>query len=207
SLFPGYSILEHLVFRVTRDADFAVDENRDDDFVEAMEEVVTNREKSTPVRLTLRRGSDSLRALLQKSLGLEDGDVYEVPEPLELGSLMNLASIQGFDNLKDEGWPPISPRSLPADESIWDILKKRDILLHHPFESFDPVVRIVKDASVDPRVLAIKMTLYRTSGNSPIVQALETAAQNGKQVTVLVELKARFDEQRNISWAERLERA
>lgn len=207
SLFPGYSILEHLVFRVTRDADFAVDENRDDDFVEAMEEVVTNREKSTPVRLTLSSGSDSLRALLQKSLGLEDGDVYEVPEPLELGSLMNLASIQGFDNLKDEGWPPISPRSLPADESIWDILKKRDILLHHPFESFDPVVRIVKDASVDPRVLAIKMTLYRTSGNSPIVQALETAAQNGKQVTVLVELKARFDEQRNISWAERLERA
>lgn len=207
TLFPGYQIMEHLIFRVTRDADFGVDESRDEDFVEAMEQVLNFREKSTPVRLTVGLSSGRLQELLQRSLELEDHEVYPVPEPLELASLMNLAFIHGFDELKLEGWSPIEPRSLSDEVPVWESIRQKDHLLHHPFESFNPVIRMLEEAAEDPRVLAIKMTLYRTSGNSPIIRALEIAAQNGKQVTVLVELKARFDEQRNISWAERLERA
>jgi polyphosphate kinase len=207
TLFPGYAIREHLVFRVTRDADFGVDETRDEDFVEAMEQVLSNREKSMAVRLNVGTSSPRLQELLQKSLALGASEVYQSEEPLELASLMNLAFTPGYDELKVEGWPPLEPRGLQEDAPLWETLRQRDILLHHPFESFHPVIRMVEEAATDPQVLAIKMTLYRTSGNSPIIRALELAAQNGKQVTVLVELKARFDEQRNISWAERLEQS
>ncbi|NCN04985.1 MAG: polyphosphate kinase 1 [Spirochaetales bacterium] len=207
TLFPGYEIKEHLVFRTTRDADFGVDETRDEDFVEAMEQVLTGREKSTAVRLNVGSTSTRLQELLQKSLSLDSTEVYDTPEPLELTSLMSLTFINGYDKLKFEGWSPMEPRGLPEDAPLWQTLRERDILLHHPFESFNPVIRMVEEAATDTAVLAIKMTLYRTSGNSPIVRALETAAHNGKQVTVLVELKARFDEQRNISWADRLEQA
>ncbi len=206
-LFPGYEILEHLIFRVTRDADFGVDESRDEDFVEAMEQVLSQRHKSNAVRLAVGQTSARLQQLLQTSLGLDDIDVYAAPEPLEVATLMHLSNITGYDSLKFEGWPPREPEGLNEDDDLWDVLKQRDVLLHHPFESFQPVIRMVEQAASDPQVMAIKMTLYRTSGNSPIVQALQTAAQNGKQVTVLVELKARFDEQRNISWAERLSQA
>ncbi|KGE71903.1 polyphosphate kinase 1 [Spirochaeta lutea] len=207
TLFPGYDITEHLVFRVTRDADFGVDESRDEDFVEAMEQVLNNRDKSMAVRMTVGNTSDRLREILRSSLGLSDREVYSVPEPLELNSLMAIVALPGFDHLKIEGWPPMDSTLIPEDESVFEQLKRGDVLLHHPFESFNPVIRMVEEAAEDPQVLAIKMTLYRTSGNSPIVRALQRAAQNGKQVTVLVELKARFDEQRNISWAERLEQA
>lgn len=206
-LFPGYSIKETVLFRVTRDADFAVDEERDDDFVEAMEQVLERREFSEPVRLSVNRRDGELARLLISSLGMDPEDVYLKDEPLDLGGLMDLTYHPDFDALRQERWRPVDPPELPEDADAWDILKRQDVLLHHPYESFEPVVRLLEDAAEDPQVLAIKMTLYRTSGDSPIIRALERAAENGKQVTVLVELKARFDEERNIGWAERLERA
>ncbi len=207
-LFPGYRILESAVFKLTRDADFAVDEERDDDFVKAMEEVLINRQCSIPVRLSMTTSSGArLKASLQKAFELDGTDVYEFPGPIDLRSFMDFAAVPGFNELRDQSWKPVDSPELPAETEIWSELKRRDIMLFTPYESYDPVLRFLDDAADDPEVLAIKMTLYRTSGNSPIVKALERAASNGKQVMVLVELKARFDEGRNISWATRLERA
>ena len=206
-LFPGYDVADKCLFRVTRDADLGVDEERDEDFVQAMEQIVEARRTSPPVRLTLGPGGDKLADALRRKLDLDHGDVYFKPDPLDVGSLMELVGTPGFDHLRDERWPPVDSPSVPKDEPIWETVKSGDVLLHHPYESFAPVVGMVKDASEDPGVLAIKMTLYRTSGDSPIIKALETAAKNGKQVTVLVELKARFDEEQNIGWATRLEDA
>jgi polyphosphate kinase len=206
-LFPGYGIRESVLFRVTRDADFAVDEERDDDFVEAMEQVLERREFSEPVRLSLNRDDGELAPILIESLGMDPVDVYVKDEPLDLGGLMDLTFHPDFDSLRQERWRPVDPPQLPEDADVWETIMRQDVLLHHPYESFEPIVRILEEAAEDPRVLAIKMTLYRTSGDSPIIQALERAAENGKQVTALVELKARFDEERNIGWAERLERA
>ncbi|MEX2443395.1 MAG: polyphosphate kinase 1 [Alkalispirochaeta sp.] len=206
-LFPGFSVTEQCLFRVTRDADFGVDEERDEDFVEAMEQVIETRDRSDVVRLNINRGSQRLRRILTDALLLEEDEVYESADPLELRNLMDVVSIDGFAELRDPPWKSMPSPWVEEDEAIWDSIRKRDILLHHPYESFDPVVRMVQEAADDPQTLAIKMTLYRTSGNSPIIKALERAAENGKQVSVLVELKARFDEERNIGWAQRLERA
>ena len=206
-LFPGYRISGQGCFRVTRDADLGVDEERDEDFVEAMEQVLESREHSEAVRLSVVHDRDAVSERLRHALGLEPRDVYAKGSPLALGELMSLSQLPGFDHLRDEGMPPMPPRDLAEEESFFNILKRRDALIHQPYESFEPVIRLVQEAAADPAVLAIKMTLYRTSGDSPIVRALEEAAENGKQVTVLVELKARFDEQRNIRWSERLERA
>jgi polyphosphate kinase len=193
---------------VTRDADLGVDEERDEDFLEAMEQVLESREHSRAVRLSVTTdGGGSLAEFLRGKLGLEQSQVYEVPGPLDLGALMELAQTPGFDHLRHDPWIPRRPAPLSGEEELWDVLKRQDVLLHLPYESFEPVARLVQDAARDPGVLAIKMTLYRTSGDSPIVQALEEAADNGKQVMALVELKARFDEERNIQWAQRLERA
>ncbi len=207
TLFPGYRVVESTVFRVTRDADFGVDEDRDEDFVRAMEQVLEHRAHSAAVRLAVTENTPRLRERLRNSLDLEEWEVYEKPNPLDLASLMPLTGLAGFDHLRDAPWRPVAPRAISEDESLWEAVRRRDILLHHPYESFEPVVRLVQEAAGDPKVLAVKMTLYRTSGDSPIIRALEAAANNGKQVTVLVELKARFDEQRNIGWAQRLERA
>ncbi len=206
-LFHGYDIKESILFRVARDADFGVDEEQDEDFVGAMEEVIVNRQHSMVVRLTVINTSTRLRDRLREILGLTPKEVYEHQGPLDLKSLMELSSVPGFDSIRDEKWKPCRSPDIPDDEPVWNSISKKDILLHHPFESFYPVVRFVNEAASDPSVLAIKATLYRTSGDSSIVQALELAARNGKQVTALVELKARFDEERNIGWAERLERA
>ncbi|HKK48835.1 MAG TPA: polyphosphate kinase 1, partial [Alkalispirochaeta sp.] len=206
-LFPGFSVTEQCLFRVTRDADFGVDEERDEDFVEAMEQVIETRDRSDVVRLNINRGSQRLRRILTDALRLEEDEVYESADPLELRNLMDVAAIDGFADLRDAPWKSMPSLWVDEDEAIWDSIRKRDILLHHPYESFDPVVRMVQEAADDPNTLAIKMTLYRTSGNSPIIKALERAAEHGKQVSVLVELKARFDEERNIGWAQRLERA
>ncbi len=206
-LFPGYEIAEHIIFRLTRDADIGVDEERDEDFVEAMEEVLINRRSGFSVRLSITDTSAALKRMLQNALGLEDRDIYEHPGPLDLSSLMELVSQSGFNHLRYEEWIPARPAAIAEDIVLWDLLKQKDIMLFHPFESFLPVINLIKEASVDPGVLAIKMTLYRTSGDSPIIRALEKAAEKGKQVTVLVELKARFDEERNIEWAQRLEQA
>ncbi|GAB1481979.1 polyphosphate kinase 1 [Treponema sp.] len=206
-LFPGHRVKEAMLFKLTRDADFSVDEERDEDFLEAMTEVLVDRERSRPVRLAYSADSPRLRDEIAKKLGLVADDLYEMPGPIDLRTLMELVNVKGFDKLREVNWKNYWPIDVPIDEPLWDRLRAGDILMHLPYHSFDPTIRFLKDASSDPQVLAIKMTLYRTSGDSPIIKALEDAARNGKHVTVLVELKARFDEERNITWATRLEQA
>ncbi|MFP4114876.1 MAG: polyphosphate kinase 1 [Spirochaetota bacterium] len=207
ALFPGYRVTENCLFRVTRDADMGVDEERDEDFLEAMEQVLAHREFSEAVRLSISGGAGRLKAILSRTVGIDESEVFDNAGPLDVGEFMKLTSLTGFDDLRFPRWPHFDPPRVKPDEPLWDEVKKADVSFHHPYESFEPVVRLLEDAAKDPGVLAIKMTLYRTSGDSPIVRALEEAAEAGKQVTVLVEIKARFDEERNITWAQRLERA
>ena len=207
ALFPGFTVAEHCLFRATRDADLGVDEEQDEDFVEAMEQVLDRRQFSDVVRLTVSAGSGSLGELLSERLGVDATHVFRIPEPLDHAGLTSICSITGHPDLRFPRWQQFDSPLVSDDEPLWDLISRRDVLLHHPFESFEPVVRLLTMAAADPDVLAIKMTLYRTSGDSSIVRALESAARNGKQVTVLVEIKARFDEERNIGWAESLERA
>ncbi|MEI6874021.1 MAG: polyphosphate kinase 1, partial [Spirochaetota bacterium] len=212
-LFPGWSVAESLLFKVARDADTGVDEDRDDDFVEAMEEILASRQNSWPVRLVVSSHSPDLAERVRKGLGLETSDVTCVRGPVELRPFMDLASSDSlggnaaFARLRFEAWPAASAFEVPEGSSIWEEIAKKDRLVHLPYESFDAILRFIDAAADDPAVLAIKMTLYRTSGNSPIVRALTRAARNGKQVAVVMELKARFDEERNIAWANRLEQA
>ena len=208
SLFPGHAVRDAVVFRVARDADLSVDEEQDMDFLEAMSEILVKRRWSLPVRLEMARGADpDLRRTLESRLALSPADVYEIAGPLDVAGLADLVSLPGFEDLRDPPWKPVVPVELQGEDRIWDVLRRGDLLLHHPYESFDPIVRLLEEAAEDPAVMAVKMTLYRTSGDSPVIRALERAANRGKQVAVLVELKARFDEARNIGWAERLERA
>lgn len=207
SLFPGYRVLERNLFKVARDAAIGVDEGRDDDFVAAMEEILANRQNSWPVRITLGTDTPALRERLKEALGLSDQDVYEFDGPIDLRSFMELALMKGFDRLRYPAFKPVEGYEFSEDNTIFDQIRKRDILLHVPYESFAPVEEFVRASADDPNVLAIKMTLYRTSGDSPLVRSLTRAAGNGKQVTVLVELKARFDEAKNIGWASSLEQA
>jgi polyphosphate kinase len=206
-LFPGYEISEAAIFRITRDADMGVDEQRDEDFVEAMEEIIQSRRTSRVVRLEISTRSDNLRNLIIEKLEIDRKDIYSIDGPLDMKSLMDLAMTQSDKRLHDPEWQSYRPADIDEDENLWDALQERDILLHHPYESFDILVQLLQMASQDPRVLSIKMTLYRTSGTSPIVKSLKEAAANGKHVTAVVELKARFDEERNIRWAEELERS
>ncbi|GAB1456256.1 MAG: polyphosphate kinase 1 [Spirochaetia bacterium] len=206
-LFPGYQVTERSLFKVTRNADIGVDEDRDDDFIAAMEEVLVNRQNSWPVRLTISADSEMLESRIAAALGLEEDDVYRLDGPIDLKGFMELADRKGFDKLRFKTRSPQSPLVLSDDNTIWDEMRKHDFVLHVPYESFQPIVDLVESAASDPSVLAIKMTLYRTSGDSPIVKALTRAARSGKQVTAVVELKARFDEERNIAWASRLEQA
>jgi len=213
-LFPGYHVRESMLFQVNRDADFSVDERRDEDFIEAMEEVIEGREKSEVVRLVYSPGSNRLRDELAKRFSLENDDLYEFEGPFNAGGLMELSSVAGFEKFQEKPWKIYPAPGFTEDVSIWDCLSQGDVMLHFPYQSFDPVVRFFQEAAVDPQVISIKTALYRTGGNaqnpqaiSPIVRALEQAALSGKHVTALVELKARFDEGRNISWANRLEKA
>jgi len=206
-LFPGYAVEERCLFKVTRDADIGVDEDRDDDFVAAMEEVLVNRQNSWPVRLAISADSEELESRIAAALGLTEDDVYTLSGPIDLKGFMELVSLKGFDALRFRARNPASPFLLTEENSIWDEIRSRDLILHLPYESFQPVVEFVQSAASDPAVIAIKITLYRTSGDSPIVKALTQAARAGKQVTAVVELKARFDEERNIAWASRLEQA
>lgn len=206
-LFPGYTVRDSCLFRVTRDADLSVDEERDEDFLEAMEQVLETRERSRPVRLSINNRSHRLRVILTEAFGLEEQEVYVCPDPLELNPLMQIAGAEGFDHLRNKPWRPLPSPRIDRDEPVWESLRHQDVMVHLPYESFDPVVRLVREAAEDKNTLAIKITLYRVSAGSTLVRALEAAAQKGKQVTVLVELKARFDEQTNIDLAQRLERA
>ncbi|MDR2701432.1 MAG: polyphosphate kinase 1 [Spirochaetaceae bacterium] len=220
SFFPGYEVKERVLFRIYRDADFSVDERRDDDFIEAMEEVLINRDRSPAVQIvyspwnktpevtdTAPLTTDISQAVIRR-LGLSERDAFSLSGPLDPVSLDGILRIQGFEALKLKTQKPRAHPAFSPDIPVWETLQGAgDILLSLPYQSFDPVIRFFQEAATDPLVLSIKTTLYRTSGNSPIVRALEQAALNGKQVTALVEIKARFDEERNISWANRLERA
>lgn len=206
-LFPGYDVTETMLFTVTRDADFAVEEDGNLDFIQAMEEVLEKRKSSVPVRLLCTKTSSFLREYLTEKLNLQEDDVYSVEGFIEPSTLLPIAELPEVKSLKYEKWDHFKTNDILEDESLYDTLKQRDILLHVPYQSYEPVISFINKAADDPDTLAIKMTLYRTSGNSPIIRALERAARNGKQVTVFVELKARFDEKRNISWAIQLEKA
>ncbi|MDR1031185.1 MAG: polyphosphate kinase 1 [Treponema sp.] len=210
ALYPGYQVKEQMLFTINRDADFSVDEKRDEDFIEAMEEVLESRGKSMAVRMVFSPGSQRLKGELAHRLLLDEEDLYEVNGPLNLGGLLELVKAPGFDQLRESPWSIYENPAftdLSVDLSLWDRIRQKDVLLHLPYQSFDPVIRFFQAAAYDPQVISIKTALYRTSGQSPIVKALEEAALKGKQVTAVVELKARFDEERNISWANRLEKA
>ena len=209
TLFPGMNILEHHLFRVTRNADVEMDEEDADDLLELVEQELRQRRMARVVRLELPEAmSPAMRALLTEGLHVADEDVYSLRGPVDMDDLMALGEIDRPE-LKFEPWKPLVPPRLADDEAdIFSIIRSGDILVHHPYESFAASVeRFIQEAAEDPGVLAIKMTLYRTSRDSPFVPALIKAAEEGKQVAVLVELKARFDEQRNVELAQRLEKA
>ena len=206
-LFPGFAVAESLLFKVARDADFAVDEDSGSNFIHAMEDVLIQRKSSFPVQMTCNGTSDVIRKFLMEKLELSEDDVYKVQQIINPNDLMDLRDSDEGAQLSFDRWEHFYPADLPEDEPYWDTLKLRDKILHVPYESYDPVVKMVSDAADDPDVLGIKMTLYRAGRDSPIITALERAAQRGKQVVVLVELKARFDEERNIAWANELEQA
>ncbi len=207
SLFPGLEVDKVMLFKVVRDADFAVDEDAGNNFIHAMEDVLIQRKSSFPVAMMCNGTSPEILKFLKEKLELNDEDVYLVDGILDPGSLMGLRSSDENGKMSFDKWEHFYPFDLPEDEPYWDTLKLHDKILHVPYESYDPVVKMISDAADDDNVLAIKMTLYRTGGDSPIIKALETAAARGKQVVVLVELKARFDEERNIAWANELEQA
>ena len=208
-LFLNYDIVCCHPFRVGRNADLSIDEDEAEDLLKEIEKQLKRRQWGQAIRLEVGKGFDKrLLKLLVDELKVEQREVYTVDGPLDLTFLMKMYGIEGFDYLKEHGYnQPAQVIQLPNDRDIFECIREGDILMHHPYESFDPVVRFVETAASDPAVLAIKQTLYRVSGNSPIIAALAKAADNGKQVSVLVELKARFDEENNIVWAKMLEKA
>jgi polyphosphate kinase len=206
--FPGESVAHCAAFRITRNADLSIRDDIAHDLMAEIEEVLDERKLGACVRLELSAEADpETVAFLRQALDVEDRDIYALPGPLDLAGFMRLTDLQGFDNLKYEAWPPRISPDVDLGSGMFNVISRKDILLIHPYESFEPVVRFVEEAAEDPDVLAIKQTLYRTSRNSPIVAALERAAGRGKYVTAVIELKARFDEARNIEWAKNLERA
>jgi polyphosphate kinase len=207
-LFPASSVKGTAVFRITRDADVSVDAEDAEDLLREMEEAVLQRRRRAAVRLTISANAHQrIKNWLKDWLGLREEEVYEIDGFQDAAALWELAAQPGFDKLRNADWPPQRPRDLIGWDDLWEAVQDHDVLLFHPYESFDPIVELLEQAAADPNVLAIKQTLYRTSGDSPVVRALQRAAQQGKEVTVLVELRARFDEARNIAWARRLEDA
>lgn len=206
--FAGGEIAECVPFRITRNADVSVREDSAADLLEEMENVLDERRLADCVRLEVdARASGTLVRFLREAVGVEPADVVALSGPVDLSAWFQLADRPGFDSLKYDPWPPQPSPATPTDRSLFEIIAAQDVLLYHPYDSFEPVVRFLDEASRDPDVLAIKQTLYRTSRDSPIVAALRRAAERGKHVTAVVELKARFDEARNISWARQLEQA
>jgi len=207
-LFPGMEIVEAHGFHLTRDAEVVIKEFESDDLLETIEEAVWQRQFRAVVRLQVNQYIPShILDILVENLEMDQKDVYRVAGPLDLSRLRQLQSLDRPD-LKDKPFVPFTPPELlpKAEDDIFTVLRRGDVLLHHPFESFQPVVEFLRKAARDPQVLAIKMTLYRVGRNSPVVEALVDAVENGKEVAVMVELKARFDEESNIEWARALER-
>lgn len=207
-LFKGCHILDLVPFRVTRDSDLDIEEEDSVDLMKEVEESLRKRKRGVTVRLELFKTNNTrIKKFLEDNLDVTDMEVYEINGALDPTCFFKFTGMKGMWPWLYEPFVPQRPLELPEDGDLFAAIREKDILLHHPYESFDPVVKLVSDAADDPQVLAIKQTLYRVSGNSPIVAALARAAENGKQVTVLVELKARFDEENNILWARRLEKA
>ena len=207
-LFKGCHILDMVSFRVTRDSDLDLEEDDSVDLMKEVEESLRKRKRGAAVRLELfKTNNNRIKRFLEENLDVTEMEVYEINGPLDPTCFFKFIGMKGMWPWLYEPFVPQRPLELPDDSDLFAAIRENDILLHHPYESFDPVVKLVSDAADDPQVLAIKQTLYRVSGNSPIVAALARAAENGKQVTVLVELKARFDEENNILWARRLEKA
>jgi len=207
-LFPGYILDKYSSFRVTRNADLAIEEEEADDFMEILEEGLRLRRKGEMVRLEIGKNSDEeIINFFNRHTNVYKDDIYKFHIPLNLSSLWQIVGNKDFAHLL---LPPFKPKTLPPldhNENIFTTLEKQDILMYHPYESFEPVVKFIQTASKDSDVVSIKMTLYRSGTNSPIVHALMYAAESGKQVTVMVELKARFDEENNLIWAKALEKA
>lgn len=207
-LFKGCHILDMVSFRVTRDSDLDLEEDDSVDLMKEVEESLRKRKRGAAVRLEIfKTNNNRIKKFLEENLDVTEMEVYEINGPLDPTCFFKFIGMKGMWPWLYESFVPQRPLELPYDSDLFAAIRENDILLHHPYESFDPVVKLVSDAADDPQVLAIKQTLYRVSGNSPIVAALARAAENGKQVTVLVELKARFDEENNILWARRLEKA
>ncbi|MEK3731824.1 MULTISPECIES: polyphosphate kinase 1 [Paenibacillus] len=207
SLFVGYTPLAVHEFRLTRNADLIINEEEAEDLLEEIEKELRRRRRGAPVRLEVQKGiHPEALAKLQEEFELED--IYEIDGPLDLSYLIGFSDgLEGFSFLKYPPIQPVYPQEFGPHESHFDVLRRQDVLVYHPYESFDAVTDFVLEAAEDPKVMAIKMTLYRVNGDSQLIPALAHAAESGKQVTVVVELKARFDEERNIAWARKLEQA
>ena len=210
-LFSGYHVVCANAYRITRNADMTLDEDDADDLLDEIQKKLRKRQWGEVIRFEYEDGMDKkLFKILKREFGVGADAIYKISGPLDLTFLMKLYGMKGFENLKEKPYVPQpvpALMNLPEGTNLFDAIREKDIFLSHPYETFDPVVNFISSAADDPDVLAIKMTLYRVSGHSPIVAALARAAENGKQVTALVELKARFDEENNIQWAEMLEKA
>src|SRR5713226_8542263 len=207
-LFPGLILDRVHAFRVTRNSDLYIDDEEAENLLRTIEQELRRSSRGNAVRLEVEADcpKDFLELLL-RFFNLSEADTYKLHGPLSMTHLAPLVANDAFANLKDRPFQPGRDPALPPHADIFEVLRRQDVLLHHPYESFDPVVELIEEAAQDPQVLAIKITLYRTSGDSPVVQALINAAGAGKQVTALVELRARFDEAANIQWARQLEEA
>ena len=207
-LFLNYDIVCAHPFRVMRNADLSIDEDEAEDLLKEIERQLKRRQWGEVIRLEAEDTMDErLLEIIKREVEVENDDIYHINGPLDLTFLMKMTGIEGFEKLKSPKWIPQKPKYMNDEEDIFTQIRNHDILLSHPYESFEPVTNFIRTAARDKDVLAIKMTLYRVSGNSPIIAALALAAENGKQVSVLVELKARFDEEHNITWAKMLEKA
>jgi polyphosphate kinase len=207
-LFPGETVVECVPFRITRNAAMTVEDELAADLLAEMADMIVQRRKSDCLRLELRKGaSPAMIAFLQRGLRLAKTSIYFIEDVLDYTAFMRLTQLSGYPALKDDPWDPVPFLSVKPGAAMVEAISRSDILLHQPYEAFDPVVRFLEEAADDPDVIAIKQTLYRTSKKSRIIEALARAAENGKYVTAIVELKARFDEERNIGWARRLEDA
>ncbi len=207
-LFLNYDIVCSHPFRVMRNADLTIDEDEAEDLLKEIERQLKRRQWGEVIRLEVEDTMDlRLLEIIRSEVGVGEDDIYHINGPLDLTFLMKMTGIEGFDRLRAPKWVPQKPKYMNEEDDIFSQIRDHDILLSHPYESFEPVTDFIRSAARDKDVLAIKMTLYRVSGNSPIIAALAQAAENGKQVSVLVELKARFDEEHNITWAKTLEKA
>ncbi len=207
-IFKGFRIRATAIFRITRDSDITVDDDETGDLLESMKQVISQRKRHQVVRLEISSAPDeAINRELMTTFEVGTERIYEIDGVMDAHGLMDITTRPGLDHLKYEDWPPQEPQDMPGRDEPFDVLSERDVMLFLPYEKFDPIIRLLRKAADDPQTLAIKMTLYRTTGDSPIVAALMRAADNQKQVTVLVELKARFDEARNVEWARALEDA